>query len=266
MKYCEVIIGPPGSGKSTYIEHKRESLSHRNPYAINLDPGNTRDAFDYTICSIATTLKYQEERDVGPNMSVRAILQRFSIDFEAFYSDHLEEQEHYLLVDFPGQIEFFMCSSALNDVVRQLQRNEYSVVVVNLVDLVFFSERHALLSSYLISTLCIGLIEAPQICVISKCDNLGRIGLKYPLREIADLSIIEELPEGNRFYEEITSFVRSQGLLSYEVLDYGNPGSVAHLQILIDRASGLFFEDEYLAREKLATIPSRDDVLAKYDG
>jgi GPN-loop GTPase len=267
MKYCEVMIGPPGSGKSTYIEYKRESLASRNPYTINLDPGNASTAFDYTISSISSTGEYQRERDVGPNMSVKAILQRFSLGFEAFYSEHLDERDYYLLVDLPGQIEFFMCSDVLHDMIGHLQRNGYSVVVVNLVDLVFFSERHALLSSYLICTLCIGLIEAPQICVISKCDNLGKLDLQYSLREVTELAPMDELSQGSRFYEELALFVRNQGMLSYEILDYSNPESLVGLQILIDRASGILFEEEY--REKhigsLGSVPSRNDIFSKYE-
>lgn len=265
MRYAEVIIGPPGSGKSTYIATKKTSLRHRSPFAMNLDPGNWNDTdFDYSIRTISSSREYQERYDVGPNMSTKAILERFEANFEEFFRENIEDTDHYLLFDFPGQVEFFMCSNVLGDILRCLRNNGYSVVVVNLVDLVFFTNAHSLISSYLISTLCLCLIESAQIAVISKCDNWRKLELQYPLRDIADLQGLDEMGDGHRLHEEMIAFVRSQGLLSYEILDYENPASVLNLQMMIDKASGLFFEDEYFVTEKITTMACRDDVFSRY--
>lgn len=40
MIYGEMIIGLPGSGKTTYIKYKKDFLYSRNIYTVNLDPGN----------------------------------------------------------------------------------------------------------------------------------------------------------------------------------------------------------------------------------
>lgn len=259
MKCAEVVIGPPGSGKTSYVLSKRLALAHRRPYTVNLDPGNEDADFDYSICTVSSVRMYQQEHGVGPNMSAKCILERFCAGFEEFFREHVEDTD-YLLFDLPGQIEFFMCSDALNDMLAHLRRCGVSTVVVNLVDLVFFSNRHALVSSYLVSTLCIGLIESAQIAVISKCDAWSRTELQHTLRNIADV----EVEESGGLYGEMMSFVQSQGVLRYEILDYENAASVAVLQMVIDRASGLFLEDDYLDTEEVCSA-SRDDVFARYE-
>lgn len=264
MRYAEIVIGPPGSGKSTYVISKKTTLCHRSPFALNLDPGNHKDTdFDYSICSISSSREYQQKYGVGPNMSTKAILEEFCSNFEEFFRENIEETDYYLLFDFPGQIEFFICSDALNSILKHLGNNGYSVVLVNLVDLVFFTNAHALLFSYLVSTLCLGLLESAQINVISKCDNWKRLELKHPLRDIAELQNMDEI-EGNRLHREMIEFIRGQGLLLYEILDYGNTSSVMNLQIAIDKASGLFFEDDYFAKENIVMV-SREDVFSEYD-
>ncbi|CAD25490.1 similarity to HYPOTHETICAL PROTEIN YLB2_CAEEL [Encephalitozoon cuniculi GB-M1] len=265
MKYAEVIIGPPSSGKSTYVMSKKAVLSHRNPYTVNLDPGNCNDGqFDYSICSISSSLKYQEKHGVGPNMSAKCVLEEFAAGIDEFFRENIENTDHYVLFDFPGQVEFFMSSDIPNGILRYLRSNGYSVVVVNLTDLVFFSNDHSLLSSYLVSTLCLCLLESAQVNVISKCDNWKKLEMKHSLEEIASLECLEDVQKKGKLHEEMVLFIQSQGLLSYEVLDYDNTDSVLNLQITIDRASGLFFEDDYFAVEKITNIVSRDEVLSRY--
>ncbi|WEL38887.1 GPN-loop GTPase 2 [Encephalitozoon hellem] len=265
MKYAEVIIGPPGSGKSTYVMCKKEWLAHRSPYTVNLDPGNCNDReFDYSICSISPSLMYQEKHNVGPNMSTKCILEEFSARIDEFFQENIEGTDHYILFDFPGQVEFFMSSDVPNNIIRYLKSNGYSVVIVNLVDLVFFSNDHSLISSYLISTLCLCLLESAQINVISKCDSWRKLDLGYPLEDVASLECLEEVGKKKKIHDEMASFVQNQGLLAYEILDYDNPDTVLSLQIEIDKASGLFFEDDYFATEKITSIPSKDDVLSRY--
>ncbi|ADM11731.1 putative ATP binding protein [Encephalitozoon intestinalis ATCC 50506] len=265
MKYAEIIIGPPGSGKSTYVMNKKTWLSHRSPYTINLDPGNSNSKeFDYSICSISSSSVYQEKHDVGPNMSTKCILEEFVTRIDEFFRENIEDTDHYVLIDFPGQVEFFISSDIPNRIIRYLKRNGYSVVVLNLIDLVFFSNSHSLVSSYLISTLCLCLLESAQINIISKCDNWKSLEMEYPLEEIASLECLEEIPRKKKLYSEMISFVLNQGLLLYEILDYDNPDSVLNLQVGIDRASGLFFEDNYFDTEKITRIPSRDEVFSKY--
>ncbi|KAH9411201.1 putative ATP binding protein [Ordospora pajunii] len=266
MKYAEVIIGPPGSGKSTYVASKKDMLSHRSPFTVNLDPGNTNDAgFDYSICTVCSSEAYQHRYEVGPNMSTKAILEEFGSGFEEFFRENIDGTDHYVLFDFPGQIEFFISSEIPNTIIKHLKSNGYSVVVVSLIDLVFFSNETSRISSYLISALCLGLLEAAQVNVISKCDNWNKIGMDCALRDIADLCCLDGEQGKALFYKEAAMFAQNQGILPYEILDYENPLSTLALQVSIDIASGMFFDDDYFAAEKILKIPSRDEVFSVYE-
>lgn len=239
--YGEIIIGPPGSGKSTYVQYKKEVLKDRNPYTINLDPGNNKSDFDYDIKKYNTTQNYMQENSVGPNYSIKCILREFLNDYEYFLNVIKSNEDRYFIFDFPGQSEFFICDDTLRILTRKLQKEGFHFVVVNLIDLVFFIEAHSIVSSYLFSTISMILLELPHVLVISKCDNVN----KYEGIDLRDI-IDSKMPsfEKNSFYECVVEVVENEALLSFEVCDYSNCDAMMYLQMIIDKASGYLFNEE----------------------
>ncbi|KAF7683411.1 GPN-loop GTPase 2 [Astathelohania contejeani] len=254
MQYGEIIIGPPGSGKTTYVKFKKDLLSQRNPFLINLDPGNESDyKYDYDIRSISTTQDTMKTREIGPNLSVKRILYEF-VSKQVFDDIRSHNENRYFIFDFPGQCEFFLSDSILREFVYST-RKLISFTVVNLIDSVFFIDYHSRLSSYLISTMCCVLLQCPFVGVISKCDNLKNLPSKVPIRDIV-YGITPDMGKG--FYHAIEELVANEGLLSFELLDYDNKETVLYLQYVIDKANGFF----YLAEENVCI--SKEDLLDYY--
>lgn len=242
MIYGEIIIGAPGSGKSTYVNFKKDALQDRKIFTVNLDPGNNREDFDYDIKKLSTTKKYMEMKNVGPNYSVKCILRDFYKEYDDFKGIISENENSYFLFDFPGQVEFFMCDGTLRNFCKSLQRDGMYLVVVNLIDIVFFIEWHALLSSYLISTIAMVLLEMPHVCIASKCDRIKDIeigNLEDILMGVAPLENIKK-----PFYKSLAEVVDNEGLLSFELLDYENVEAMMYAQMIIDKASGFFFNED----------------------
>ena len=71
--FAELVCGPPGSGKSTYCEGKRQFLSVYDPcrpvVIFNLDPAND-GIFPYpcdiNICDLVSHKETMEQTKLGP--------------------------------------------------------------------------------------------------------------------------------------------------------------------------------------------------------
>lgn len=258
--YGEIIIGPPGSGKSTYVEFKKNSIADRKPFTINLDPGNNKTTFDYDIKSLNSTKKYMSENEVGPNYSVKCILKDFLDKYDDFIDILRKSGCNYFIFDFPGQLEFFMCDDTLRNFTKKLVKEGFSLIIVNLIDLVFFLDQHSLLSTYLFSTISMILLELPHICVISKCDNLKNYNLNNA--EIEDLVSISGIETENEFYDNLISIVENEGLIGFEILDYDNLDSLMYLQMIIDKVTGFLYNEE-VSYEDITKEKILSDYVAK---
>lgn len=70
--YGQLVIGPPGSGKTTYCFHVAEMLKdvfNRKLAIINLDPGNENMPFsaEIDVCDAVTVEDVMELENLGPN-------------------------------------------------------------------------------------------------------------------------------------------------------------------------------------------------------
>lgn len=71
LTILQVVLGPPGSGKSTYCQGMQQFLGglERRPILVNLDPANERPGYnaDLSIEELVTVSRVMEEQDLGPN-------------------------------------------------------------------------------------------------------------------------------------------------------------------------------------------------------
>lgn len=251
------MIGPPGSGKSTYVQYKKRVLKERSIFTINLDPGNNQDNFDYDIKQFSNTRSYMEQNNVGPNFSTKCLLKNFLSNYDSFINILRENEDKYFIFDFPGQLEFFMCDDSLRYLTRKLLKEGFHLVVVHMIDLVFFIEEHCLLSTYLFCTISMILLELPHVCVISKCDNLEKF-VNVNLKDIVNLKV--PLFDAGTFYDNIKTLVENEALLSFEIHDYENVSAMMYLQMIIDKASGYLF-NEMPAYETI----DKESMLERYN-
>lgn len=267
MEFGEVVIGPPGSGKTTYISTSMQNL-RRKSVAISLDPGNeTHNFFDYSIRNHFVTREYMEKNSLGPNYALKEIMERFSQCAGEYLGPVIDKNRGcFFVFDFPGQIELFIASSSLVDILAFLTRKGISLVVVNLFDVVHFYDCFSRISSYVVATLSMMLIEAPQICVISKCDNIKRYDKGFDLEAVADVSMYysEDVVSSTKFLSESVAFVESMSILKFQVLDMENCKTWLFLQLMIDEACGYAYENETEVQEMYKDIPSRHSIIDKY--
>ena len=74
MPFAQLVIGPPGSGKSTYCDGMHQFLSAigRKSSVVNLDPANDRTSYACAldIRNLITLEEIMADEELGPNGGV----------------------------------------------------------------------------------------------------------------------------------------------------------------------------------------------------
>ncbi len=125
MPFGEVVIGSPGSGKSTYAfgKHQLFTASKRPVSIVNLDPAN--DALPYPcaldIASLITLEDAMQEHKLGPNGAMLYCMEYLEENFD-WLEDGLKAlgDDAYILFDLPGQVELSTNHDSLKRIVQRL--------------------------------------------------------------------------------------------------------------------------------------------------
>ncbi|RHW71570.1 Conserved hypothetical ATP binding protein [Trypanosoma brucei equiperdum] len=198
--FGELVCGPPGSGKTTYCEGKRQFLSVYEPtrpvVLLNLDPAN-EDIFPYPcdvdIREVVSHVRVMETEELGPNGSylfcaalmerridwiiqkVEEAVDRRLRDVVTTGGGSVHPRPPYLIIDCPGQVEFYLGSPVMHTLFRALQKRLYcTLCTVHLVDAsVSTRDISTYVSSCLLSITTMIDHELPHINVFSKWDTLS---------------------------------------------------------------------------------------------
>lgn len=180
MRYAQLVIGPAGSGKSTYcsalVQHGIDAK--RNIEVVNLDPA--AEYFDYDpVVDIRELIHVQdtmedEELHFGPNGGLVFCIE-YLLENSDWLRDKLGEQEDdYILFDCPGQIELYTHLSAMKKLVKQLQDWNFNVCSVFLVDVQFMTDGAKFLSGTMAALSVMVNLELPHVNILSKMDLLSK--------------------------------------------------------------------------------------------
>ncbi|RMZ94640.1 GPN-loop GTPase 2, partial [Brachionus plicatilis] len=113
--FGQIVIGPPGSGKTKYCTIMQEFLSNlgRNVFVINLDPANDRLSYDCSL-NVFDLINIQDVMtncSLGPNGSLIYCMEFLETNID-WLVDNLAKitkkiDRPYLLFDLPGQVELY---------------------------------------------------------------------------------------------------------------------------------------------------------------
>ncbi|CAH0549314.1 unnamed protein product [Brassicogethes aeneus] len=224
MRYAQLVIGPAGSGKSTYcsamVQHGVDSK--RNIEVINLDPA--AEYFDYQpLVDIRELIHVQdtmedEELHFGPNGGLI-----FCIEYLLENSDWLrdrmgEHEDDYILFDCPGQIELYTHLTAMKKLVKQLQDWNFSICSVFLVDVQFMTDGAKFLS------------EPDAHSILGDVELAGNFHFNKKYRKLSesighlieDYSLVRFIPLNLKNEENISDIL----LTIDNIIQYGEDGDV----------------------------------------
>jgi len=86
MPFAQLVIGPPGSGKSTYCDGMQQFMGavERKCSVVNLDPANDHTSYEPAIDvrDLVTIDEIMEQESLGPNGGVLYALEELEHNFD----------------------------------------------------------------------------------------------------------------------------------------------------------------------------------------
>lgn len=281
MPFGQLVIGPPGSGKSTYCDGMNQFLNAigRKPTIINLDPANDRLPYPATIDirDFITLEEIMASQQLGPNGGILYAMDEMALQVDSFVAQIKRLGGHeYFLFDCPGQVELFTHHPALSSIFKKLEKElNFRLVVVNLTDSVYITQPNQYISVVLLALRTMLQFNLPQVNVLSKIDLISVHG-NLPFRldyytEVQDLDYLVELETAHKrgkfakLTERIAEMVADFGLVEFQVLAVENKRSMIALLNIIDKASGYLFGSTEIGGDSLWVEATRQGGLYDYD-
>ncbi|KZO92026.1 hypothetical protein CALVIDRAFT_504954 [Calocera viscosa TUFC12733] len=271
MPFGEIVIGSPGSGKSTYAYGKYQLCTalSRPISIVNLDPANSALPYPCAI-DISHLISLESVMDtygLGPNGALIYCMEYLEANF-----DWLEERlaqldpAAWVVFDIAGQVELSTNHDSLKRIVQRLQKLDYRLAAVHLCDAHYVTDASKYVSVLLLSLRTMLQLELPHINVLSKVDLITQYGdLSFNLdfyTEVQDLSYLEaqlaSQPGGTKFASlnrAICDLVEDFGLVGFETLAVEDKASMLRLLRVVDNATGYVFAPPPGAREATPAAP-----------
>lgn len=208
--FGQLVVGPPGSGKSTYCKYISENLRQlgRNSKIINLDPANDSVPYKAAI-NIVDFIKVDsvmEKTGLGPNGALIRCMELLDEHFawlfdqivllmkdekkslEEAHKDSGEEISHqdrmrfrpYLIFDCPGQSELYTHHKSTRGIISKITAKnshfDLRLVCMNLCDSFHASDLNKYIGLVMNSLSTMLHLELPHVNVLSKVDIIEKHG------------------------------------------------------------------------------------------
>ncbi|NXP09645.1 GPN2 GTPase, partial [Thinocorus orbignyianus] len=259
LAFGQVVIGPPGSGKTTYCHGMQEFLGRigRKVTVVNLDPAN--EAMPYQcavdIAELITLPDVMENLKLGPNGGLIYCMEYLEANCDWLQEKLAAFRGHYYLFDCPGQVELYTHHDALKNVFAQLAKWNFRLAAVHLVDSHYCTD-----PGKFISVLCTSLstmlhVELPHVNILSKMDLIEQYGkLAFNLdyyTEVLDLSYLVDHLASDPFFrnyrrlnEKLVEVIEDYSLVSFVPLNVQDKESMRQVMQAVDKANGYSFGDQ----------------------
>lgn len=288
MPFGQIVIGPPGSGKSTYCNGCSQFFNAvgRHVQVVNMDPANDRLPYPCSvdIRDFITLEEVMQEQQLGPNGGLMYAVESLDQSIDLFVlqiKSLVQEERAYVVFDCPGQVELFTHHSSFFRIFKRLEKElSLRFCVVALTDCYYITSPSQYVSVVLLTLRSMLMMDLPQVNVLSKIDLLKSYG-ELPFRldyytEVQDLDYLQPLIEKEssgvlakkyqRLTEVISEMIADFNLVSFEVLCVDDKESMINLQSVVDKANGYIFGSSELGGDTVWAEATREGaMLANYD-
>lgn len=178
-RYAQLVMGPAGSGKSSYCSTMVQHCGtlNRSVQVVNLDPA--AEYFNYPVMAdIRELIQVDDVMEdpslrFGPNGGLVFCMEYFANNFDWLEESLGHVDDDYILFDCPGQIELYTHLPVMRQLVERLQQWEFRVCGVFLVDSQFMVESHKFISGVMAALSSMVSLEIPQVNIMTKMDLLS---------------------------------------------------------------------------------------------
>jgi|TARA_A100001015_G_C15031468_1_gene733507 GTPase SAR1 family protein len=196
-RYGQVVVGPPGAGKTTYCHGIQQFMQAmgRECAVVNLDFANEhvrgreletdaalpsqRSGYDCVldVRSLVSLEKVMEEYELGPNGGMMYCME-YLLEHVDWLLKSIEAMPNvYILFDCPGQVELFSHHTAMQDILATLTKElDFRLCSVHLIDSFYCIEPATFISAVLLVASTMLRLSLPHVNVLTKIDLLPSYG------------------------------------------------------------------------------------------
>ncbi|XP_050205006.1 GPN-loop GTPase 3 [Mercurialis annua] len=245
MGYAQLVIGPAGSGKSTYCAslHKHCETVGRTIHIVNLDPA--AENFNYPVATDIRELisldDVMEELGLGPNGALMYCMDELEENLDDWLAEELENytDDDYLVFDCPGQLELYSHVPVLRNFVEHLKRKNFNVCAVYLLDSQFVTDVTKFISGCMASLSAMIQLELPHVNILSKMDLVTK---KKDIEDYLNPEsrvLLSELnsrmaPQFAKLNKALIELVDEYSMVSFVPLDLRKESSIEYVLAQID--------------------------------
>ncbi|OUM57656.1 hypothetical protein PIROE2DRAFT_64879, partial [Piromyces sp. E2] len=126
-----IVVGPPGSGKTTYCHGLQQLFTQtkRECAIVNLDPANENIPYKCDI-DISTLITLEDAIDafgLGPNGGMIYCLEYLEKNIDWLLEQLDKIKDKYIIFDCPGQVELYTHNTAIKNIINILEKRDYRV-------------------------------------------------------------------------------------------------------------------------------------------
>ncbi|EGF99779.1 uncharacterized protein MELLADRAFT_94067 [Melampsora larici-populina 98AG31] len=259
MGFGQVVIGPPGSGKTTYCWGLQQYFKAigRKSIIINLDPAVLEIPYETSI-DIRELINLKEVmvyNRLGPNGSILFCLEYLEnhLDWliEKLKINDDQEIDPFIVLDLPGQIELSTDHQSLKNILHKLEKLDWRLAVVQLTDATHIVDAAKYVSIVLLNLKAMLNLGLPHINVLSKIDLLKGLNEEFKLNldfytDVQDLSYLLPLldqqttPKFSQLNRAMIDLIEDFNLVGFETLYVEDKASMTKLTLAIDKALGYY--------------------------
>lgn len=248
-RYGQLVMGPAGSGKSTYCSNmvRHGEVIRRNIQVVNLDPA--AEHFDYPVMADIRELIHlddameDEALRFGPNGGLIFCMEYLAQNFDWLQEQLDEVEDDYILFDCPGQVELYTHIPVMKQLVETLQKWDFRICGVFLIDSQFMIEASKFVSGMMTALSAMVNLELPHVNVMTKLDLLSKKAKKNLDRYLdPELpALLDEEFDNSKFNNKfkklnsaIATMIEDYSLVKFLPLDQTDEDSINDVLLQID--------------------------------
>lgn len=255
--YAQLVIGPPGSGKTTYCHQAAEFYKKigRKVGIINLDPANENMKYkaDLDVMDLITVADVMEIEHIGPNGALMYCMEFLEAHYEEWLLTEVRKictKYNFFIIDCPGQVELYTHHMSTSRIFQNFLNFGFNMVAVNLIDAHYCSEPTKFVSTLLLALNMMLHMALPHVNVLSKADMLKMYEHKLQFNidfytDVLDLSYLVEALDSTPTFQRykklnnvICNMIQDYSLVSFQLLNSYDTYSLLSLRNITDKAHG----------------------------